>query len=517
MTSPSDKLAKSLEALRMLQNEGVTAIQASDLSRTHRERLLKNGFLQAVMKGWYIPSRQDETTGESTTWYASFWDFCSAYLNKRFSNKWCLSPEQSLSLHAGNWTVPQQLLVRSPKGRNKITPLPHQTSLFDAQYPMPSKKNEIEVINGVRVFSRIPALITCSPRFFTQNPTDLRTILALVRDASDILGLLLAGGHSTIAGRLAGAFRNIGRDRIANEIIKTMSVAGYNVRETDPFEEVPTITFLSRERSPYVNRATIMWQQMRASVIEHFPAPPGRPTNIAAYLKRVEEGYVTDAYHSLSIEGYRVSAELIQRVRSGKWDPGNNEKDKEHTATLAARGYWQTFKAVEKSVSKVLKGKNPGKVFDEDHRDWYREMFAPCITAGILKPADLAGYRTSPVYIRRSMHVPPNPDAVRDLMPAFCELLSKETEAAVRVVLGHFFFVYIHPYMDGNGRIGRFLMNVMLAASGYPWIVVPVEQRNKYMAALEEASVRQNIVPFSKFLANLTTERLEGTELPKIM
>src|SRR5579872_6118542 len=117
MASPHEKLAQALDVLRTLQNNGIVAIQASELSRTHRERLLKNGFLQAVMKGWYIPSRQDETAGESTTWYASFWDFCSAYLNKRFGNKWCLSPEQSLSLHAGNWTVPQQLLVRSPKGR----------------------------------------------------------------------------------------------------------------------------------------------------------------------------------------------------------------------------------------------------------------------------------------------------------------------------------------------------------------------------------------------------------------
>ncbi len=70
--------------------------------------------------------------------------------------------------------------------------------------------------------------------------------------------------------------------------------------------------------------------------------------------------------------------------------------------------------------------------------------------------------------------------------------------------------------MDGNGRIGRFLMNVMLAAGGYPWIVVPVERRNKYMSTLEEASVRQNIEPFCKFLAELVTDKLKGKELPKI-
>lgn len=88
-------------------------------------------------------------------------------------------------------------------------------------------------------------------------------------------------------------------------------------------------------------------------------------------------------------------------------------------------------------------------------------------------------------------------------MPAFFELLEEETEAAVRVVLGHFVFVYIHPYSDGNGRIGRFLMNAMLASGGYPWTIVPVDKRQDYMAALEQGSVGQNIVPFAEFIGGL--------------
>ena len=95
-------------------------------------------------------------------------------------------------------------------------------------------------------------------------------------------------------------------------------------------------------------------------------------------------------------------------------------------------------------------------------------------------------------------------------------MLAEETEPSVRVVLGHFIFVYIHPYMDGNGRIGRFLMNVMLAAGGYPWTVVPVERRAAYMAALEEASVRQNIVPFIDFLGQLVRDGLEGRSVASI-
>ncbi len=72
-------------------------------------------------------------------------------------------------------------------------------------------------------------------------------------------------------------------------------------------------------------------------------------------------------------------------------------------------------------------------------------------------------------------------------MPAFFRLLQEESDPAVRVVLGHFVFVYIHPYFDGNGRMGRFMMNAMLAAGGYQWTVVPVEDRSDYMAALETA------------------------------
>ena len=64
-------------------------------------------------------------------------------------------------------------------------------------------------------------------------------------------------------------------------------------------------------------------------------------------------------------------------------------------------------------------------------------------------------------------------------------------------------FVYIHPYMDGNGRMGRFLMNAMMAFGGYPWTIIPLECRDNYMSSLEAASVNHNIGPFAELLRSL--------------
>ena len=502
MPTPQDKLAESLAVLKKFQDESIVAIHTKNMTRTHRERLIKSGFIKEVMKGWYILARPEESAGESTAWYASFWGFCGDYLKSRFGNQWCLSPEQSLSIHSGNWNVPEQLFVRTPKGGNKPISLLHEISIMDVRLKLPDK-NDIEIKKNLRIMTLPAALISCAPGYYSNNAIEARAALSMISDASEILHKLLEGGHSTVAGRLAGVFRNIGKNVIADNIIEAMRAAGYSITENDPFEEKHTIIFSEHELSPYVNRIRMHWADMRDIVLENFPQAPLLRQNTDEYLKHVDDIYLTDAYHSLSIEGYRVSEELIERVRSGNWDPETNRKDKEYANALAARGYWQAFQAVKKSLAKILNKNSPGTVVSNDHSIWYRELFAPSVSAGLIATSDLAGYRNQPVYIRNSMHVPPRYESVRDLMPAFFSLLKDEKEPAVKAVLGHFFFVYIHPYIDGNGRMGRFLMNAMLASGGYPWTVIPLETRNDYMATLEDASVRKNIEPFSRFLAEL--------------
>jgi len=515
MPGPSEKLAESLKVLwKLQQRKSLIAIKTSEIPRLHKERLMKTGFLKEVAKGWYVATNPNNHQGASTAWYTSYWQFCSRFLEEKYGNAYTISAEQSVLLHAGNKTIPSQMIIRAPKAPNKLIHLLYDTSLFIMKSPLQNIL-ETEIKNGIRCYTLAASLIHCTSTMFKKNATDMRTALAQISDSSEILRLLLEGSHSVIAGRLTGAFRNIGQDRIANDIIKTMRAADFKVTEVDPFEDKPKIKLTFRERSPYLNRINLMWSEMREVVIQHFPNEPGLSKNTEKYLQSIDEIYTTDAYHSLSIERYVVSVELIEKVRTGNWDL-ENEQDKEQRDAMAARGYYLATQSVKRSIKKILTGDNPGKVIDYEHGDWYRELFAPSVTVGILQPGDLAGYRNRPVYISDSQHVPMNKDAVVDVMPILFELLSKEKHAGVRAVLGHFIFVYIHPYIDGNGRMGRFLMNSMLASGGYPWTVIPVEERDQYMEMLEKASVTGNIEPFAKYLSYLVRESLKGTPVAKI-
>ena len=126
---------------------------------------------------------------------------------------------------------------------------------------------------------------------------------------------------------------------------------------------------------------------------------------------------------------------------------------------------------------------------------------SPCVDAGLIGTDALSGYRGNAVYLRSSRYVPPRWEAVRDAMPALFDLLAQETKPSVRAVLGHWLFGFVHPYSDGNGRIARLLMNVMLASGGYPWTVIRVEDRDDYLSSLEAASVESSIGPLAHFIA----------------
>jgi Fic family protein len=221
-------------------------------------------------------------------------------------------------------------------------------------------------------------------------------------------------------------------------------------------------------------------------------------------LDSMDHIYVTDAYHSLSIEGYQVTPELIQRVSRGDGSPGIVEADRDAKDALAAKGYHLAFLSVEESIKQAHEAESIdlNVLLDLGIADWYGNLFSPCVDAGIVDRVHLAGYRKGPMYIRGSRHVPPPSDQLTDCMDALRDLIVAEPDAAVRATLGHLFLGFIHPFFDGNGRTARFLMNFLLVVAGNEWLVVRVEDREAYLAALEQASVYGDPVPFALFVRN---------------
>lgn len=505
MASPNEKLAQSLEVLRALGP--AVAIPSKSLSRVHRERLTSAGYLGEAVKGWYVPTRPNERVGDSTAWFAGIREFIASYCTERFGLDWHLGPELSLLMHSGERSLPLQLPVWSPSAGNQSLRLPDGTTLFLYKAPRLFPSRPSADAGGLRLVELESALVAAGPAFFRQQPLAATIALQSVCEASNLVRVLLMGSHSVVAGRLAGALRAVGRHELADEIGQTMRSALYTVVETNPFEKPVNAMPGARAESPDVRRIRHLWAGMRLAVIDTLPAPTEVSRDVGQVLADVEARFVSDAYHSLSIEGYRVTPALIEKARQASWLPGSG--DTGAPDEMAARGYFEAHKEVMASVRAVFTGRNPGEELRNSHGAWCRTLFAPTVQAGELKAQDLTGYRRSQVFIRGARHVPLSEGAVREAMPVLFELISGEEHPAARAVLGHFLFVYIHPYTDGNGRLGRLLMNALLATGGYPWTVIPSEQGKAYMSALEQASAYRNIQPFAQFIGQLIAEQRE--------
>lgn len=498
---PSE-LAIALRALKNQQDSGVGSVfhGSGVLGVANTKILLQNGFLEQVLKGWYIASSPTHA-GTTVSWFASYWSFVAAYCNSRFGENWCLTPEESISVLSGATVIPRQVIVRVRKGSNSIQKLLHETSILNITARLPAHR-EKDPTYGLNVYPIHEALLRCSPGFYLSHPKETRACLAALA-VNDALKASVQSVGEASAGRLIGALKACGRTDVAEAVHDILKAAGRRIIETDPFEHAPEPVHLL-ERSPIAARLRLLWADMRRRIRPLFAQVEAstalRP--LQEILKDIDDGYVADSYHSLSIEGYRVSEDLIRRIAEGNWHP-DSPTDQDHRNALAASGYYRAYRKVRASIETIVKGADPGETIAAELANWHRELFQPCVEAGLIKASDLLGYRRGQVYIAGSRYTPPPASALPDAMEAFFDLLRSERDYRIRALLGHFFFVHIHPYADGNGRTARFIMNAALVAGGGRWIVIPVEMRTRYMQSLETASVNGKIEDFIAFIQSL--------------
>ncbi|OGK23977.1 hypothetical protein A2954_07420 [Candidatus Roizmanbacteria bacterium RIFCSPLOWO2_01_FULL_37_12] len=111
-------------------------------------------------------------------------------------------------------------------------------------------------------------------------------------------------------------------------------------------------------------------------------------------------------------------------------------------------------------------------------------------------------YRESEIFVRGSSVEFPQPVQVPYLMREFIRWISvqKKTHPVLIAAEAHYRLVSIHPYIDGNGRTARLLMNLILIVNGYPMAVIRAEERTKYLSLLEQAQLKNYLNPYYRFI-----------------
>jgi len=498
---PNKLLSEALLELHELQKQG-NIFRTEDFSGKNLTYLKKAGYLQSIIRGWYHQSYPAQNDGDTTTWYAGYWEFVSKYLENRFNGEYSLNPEASLFLHTKSSIIPKQVVVITKKGALGKVELVHGTSLFI----YPEKKSfphAVTILNGLNIMSLEESLCKVGKLFYQKNQNEVEIALSMIQDVSSILHILLNRERMDDASsRIAGALKFVGRESDAKRIKESYETATFKqVSLVNPFLTSEPILSPSRERNPYALRLQAMWKQYRLKVMEVLEEYDLVKQERQTLLAQMDEKYQADAYHSLSIEGYKVTLNLIDKVSNGEWNPEKNNQDNETRNALAAKGYYLVFEAVKETIANIItEKKSMSHSLSIEHHVWYQKLFEPSIVSGLLEAHHLAGYRNHQVYLQGSKHVPFPKEAIVDAMEVYFELLEEEENPLVQAILGHHMFGFIHPYMDGNGRMARFIMNALLVSAGYSWVIIKVEDRHEYMQCLEEASVDGEIDRFARFV-----------------
>ncbi|MCK6411656.1 MAG: Fic family protein [Azonexus sp.] len=468
--------------------------------------LLESGYLREILKGWYFVSDPTAEPGDTTPFFANFWEYLARYFGERFGAGYCLTAEHSLLRHAQHTVIPKTVNVMLEANQSQVQELAfgHTVAMFPGKSTFPTATQTVD-IHGLRCMSIPLSLVNLPPRHFIAYGREVQIVMSQLQAP----GALAAQVNINRAGltRILSAYRQANRGDFADAVLQQLAGFGIHLKTDEtPFDATPVYALGQPGRSPLYARVRALWAQHREAVAACRPNGSMVDVSPADYLAQVQAIRTKDAYHSLSIERYRVTPELIRKVAEEGWDPINETADQKQVAAMAAKGYLDAFELVRDAAVQVYEQRtdNPGlaaQLFTAQHQMWYQKLFGPSVAAGILDIADLVGYRRQMVFLRGSLHSPPHHDYVLDGMEALRECLAAETDAFVRAVLGHWLFGFVHPYMDGNGRTARFTMNLLLAAGGYPWTVIRVDDRDDYMRALESASVDDNLSAFARFIS----------------
>ncbi len=220
------------------------------------------------------------------------------------------------------------------------------------------------------------------------------------------------------------------------------------------------------------------------------------PENSAAFQRARQEMYYLHVYHTTAIEGNTLSLEQMRSImETGLAVPGKSIM--EHNEVIGLNSALQYINTT--LMNRI------GGVRVQDILEIHRRVI------GYVDPMEGGQVRTTQVFV--GSHVPPSPADVITLLEEFVDWMNSEEMQSLHPVefaaLVHYKLVYIHPFLDGNGRTSRLLMNMVLMRAGYPPVIVKVSDRHEYYDTLKMAN-KGDIRPFIRFIARCTERMLDA-------
>ncbi|XP_072443491.1 protein adenylyltransferase FICD [Chiloscyllium punctatum] len=219
------------------------------------------------------------------------------------------------------------------------------------------------------------------------------------------------------------------------------------------------------------------------------------PKGNAALHRVMEESYYHHIYHTVAIEGNTLTLSEIRHIIETRYAvPGKSLMEQNEVIGVDA-----AMKYLNKSlVSRI------GSVNIDDILQIHKRVL------GYVDPVEAGRFRTNQVFVGH--HIPPHPRDVKKQMQELVQWLNSEEAMSLHPVeiaaLAHYKLVYIHPFIDGNGRTARLLMNLILMQAGYPPVTIRKEQRAEYYSALDLAN-EGDVRPFIRFIGKCTEMTLD--------
>lgn len=211
------------------------------------------------------------------------------------------------------------------------------------------------------------------------------------------------------------------------------------------------------------------------------------PKSNSALRRIMEETYYHHIYHTVAIEGNTLTLSEIRHIIETRYAvPGKSLQEQNEAIGVDA---------AMKYINTTLLSR-PGAIAVNDILEIHRRVL------GYADPVEAGRFRSSQVFVGH--HVPPHPADVPRHMRELVQWLNSDDTLQLHPVefaaLAHYKLVYVHPFVDGNGRTSRLLMNLVLMQANYPPITIRKEHRAEYYAALDTAN-EGDVRPFIRFIA----------------